>query len=87
MKLSANYRILTAGFWSMRGASQVLRRVGPAQGVLHMEEPKVVKEREDNASQLNRLIFTTEAQLVAASLFKDLPKKLKCRARLAGAMP
>jgi hypothetical protein len=27
----------------------------PAQGTLHMEEPKLFKEREDKPSQLNRL--------------------------------
>jgi hypothetical protein len=43
----------------MRGASQVLHRVGSAQRP--SVEGKVVKEREDDASQLNRLISTWRA--------------------------
>jgi hypothetical protein len=42
----------------MRGASQVLHRVHSAQRVLHLEKPKVVKDREDETSQLNRLIIS-----------------------------
>jgi hypothetical protein len=40
----------------MRGASQVLLHV-PRKGRFRLEAPKTVKDRKDDASQLNRLIF------------------------------
>jgi hypothetical protein len=40
---------------TMRGASQVLRRVIPRKGRFRLEAPKLVKDREGDASQLNRL--------------------------------
>jgi hypothetical protein len=43
----------------MRGASQVLHRVDPRKGRFTLEAPKLFKELEDNASQLNRLSFTS----------------------------
>jgi hypothetical protein len=35
---------------TMRGASQVLRRVNPRKGPFTLEGPKPVKDREDDAS-------------------------------------
>jgi hypothetical protein len=45
-------------FLSLRGASQVRRRVCfRAKGLSRLERPKLVKDREGDTSQLNRLRF------------------------------
>src|SRR6185437_1813975 len=47
--------ISASGFYQCADISQVLPCIFPAQGTLHVEEPKLVKEREHDRSQLNRL--------------------------------